>query len=45
MTKEEKDNYRDSFYWKRKVLRIYGRLVIKNIIKAFGVKKYIKEKL
>ncbi len=44
MTKEEKDNYKNSFYWKRKMLRIHGRLAIKGIIKAFGLKKYIKEK-
>ena len=44
MTKEEKDNYKNSFYWKRKMLRIHGRLAINGIIKAFGLKKYIKEK-
>lgn len=39
MTKEEKDNYRDSFYWKRKMLKVYGRLAIKSIIKVFGFEK------
>ncbi len=44
MTKQEKDNYRDSFYWKRKMLRIYGRLAIKNTIKVFKAEKLFKTK-
>ena len=44
MTKEEKDNYKNSFYWKRKMLRIYGRLAIKNIMKVFKAEKLFKTK-
>lgn len=44
MTKAEKDSYRKSYYWKKKMLRIYGRLLMKNIIRAFRVEKLFKTK-
>lgn len=44
MTKQEKNNYRNSFYWKNKMLKVYGRLAIKNIIKAFKLEKLFDAK-